>query len=72
MTLIIDVKCDVCGEDLETRLDDFKGLLVEPCETCMQDNYNRGVDEGDELGYKAGYQDGLQEAEDKQEGGDSE
>ena len=72
MTLIIDVKCYACGEDLETSLDNLKGLLVKPCETCMRDNYDQGVDEGDELGYEAGYKDGLREAEDEQEGGDSE
>jgi hypothetical protein len=38
-----DVSCNVCGKDLETVTNKYNVLCIEPCETCMQEAYDRGV-----------------------------
>jgi hypothetical protein len=38
-----DVNCNVCGKELNTITNKYNVLCVEPCETCLQTEYNKGI-----------------------------
>lgn len=55
--------CDNCGEDLKFRELDLtkEEVIVEPCETCLEQANSRGYDTGIEAGSDEEYQDGYDE-----------
>ena len=43
--LEFEVNCSECGEPLDINVDDWN-IMVDPCEKCMKEAYDRGIDLG--------------------------
>ncbi|MCK9355596.1 MAG: hypothetical protein M0R22_00375 [Dehalococcoidia bacterium] len=45
----ITIKCERCDAELSTEFDSRRALLkVEPCETCLKEEYEEGLADGGE------------------------
>lgn len=40
-----DVKCESCGKSVDAEFDRYNTLIVTPCETCREAEYERGKEE---------------------------
>lgn len=45
----IDTICNICGKEVEVHYMSYE-LLITPCDSCLDDKYREGFDEGEKKG----------------------
>ena len=58
ITCDLEFQCGRCGRDVVVSQDSRGYVMIEPCDKCLEEEYNKGENKG----YKDGIVDGREDA----------